>query len=228
VNFDNATKVLSFSQPHVYVGAVTYGQAAIGLRTAQSFIPEFEATLATGRIAIDDFARQMSAFYLQQWQQVMTAPYQGPDMVFVVAGFNEKEAYGRVYLFGIPGQPTPVEHSANEFGLTWGGQREIVDRIIQGYDVQLLPIAQGALNLQPAQTQQLAQALAPLQMALPLQAMPLQDCVDLAIFFIRTTIAAQSLTVGLRGCGGPIDVAIITSRDNLQFVQRKTIYGEAG
>jgi hypothetical protein len=56
--------------------------------------------------------------------------------------------------------------------------------------------------------------------------MPLQDCVDVAIFFIRTTISAQKLTVGLRGVGGPIDVAIITQKDGLQFVQQKKIHGE--
>ena len=41
VNFDNASKLLSFSKPHNFVGAVTYGLAVIGKRTAHSFIPEF-------------------------------------------------------------------------------------------------------------------------------------------------------------------------------------------
>ena len=39
VNFDNATKLLSFSKPHNFVGAVTYGAAVIGSRTAHSFLP---------------------------------------------------------------------------------------------------------------------------------------------------------------------------------------------
>lgn len=45
VNFDNAKKVLSFSNPNCAVGVVTYGLAAIGLRAAHSFIPEFESKL---------------------------------------------------------------------------------------------------------------------------------------------------------------------------------------
>ena len=49
--------------------------------------------------------------------------------------------------------------------------------------------------------------------------------VDLAIFMIRTTIEAQRLTVGLRGTGGPIDVAVIT-RGGMRFVQKKEIKGE--
>jgi hypothetical protein len=63
-------------------------------------------------------------------------------------------------------------------------------------------------------------------MNIPLEAMPLQDCVDLAIFFIRTTIDAQKLTVGIRGCGGPIDVATITRREGLKFIPQKKVYGE--
>lgn len=45
VNFDNATKLLSFSEPHTFLGTVTYGTAVIGLRTSHSFIPEFEIAL---------------------------------------------------------------------------------------------------------------------------------------------------------------------------------------
>ena len=45
VNYDNATKLLSFSVPNTHLGAVTYGQGAIGFRTAASFLPEFEAGL---------------------------------------------------------------------------------------------------------------------------------------------------------------------------------------
>jgi hypothetical protein len=66
-------------------------------------------------------------------------------------------------------------------------------------------------------------AISRLQMPLPLQAMPLQDCVDLAVFFIRTTIAGQSLTIGTRGVGGPIDVATVTRSRGLEFIRRKQV-----
>jgi len=230
VNFDNATKLLSFSHPNTTVGVVTYGQAAIGLRTAHSFVPEFEAGLPQERLSVRDFAERLGQFFMQQWKAAMPPDYTGPDMTFVVGGFDKDEPYGRVLLLGIPKQPSPVEQNAKpgEFGITWGGQREVVDRLIQGFDHRLPEIAQKALDLKPQQVQSLKQALNVLQMALPLGAMPLQDCVDLAIFFIRTTITAQRLTVGIRGCGGPIDVATITRREGLRFIQRKETVGEIG
>jgi hypothetical protein len=229
VNYDNATKLLSFSKPNASIGAVTYGQAAIGLRTAHSFAPEFEGGLPHDRLTVLDFASRLSQFFLGQWQATMPADYAGPNMTFVVAGFNPDEPYGRVYSIDIPRNPAPVEQNATpDFGITWGGQRELVDRLVQGYDFRLPDIVASTLQLTPDQQAALLVAFQPLQMALPLPAMPLQDCVDLALFFVRTTISAQRLTVGIRGCGGPIDVATITRREGLRFVQRKEIVGEYG
>lgn len=118
-------------------------------------------------------------------------------------------------------------YAPGAFGITWGGQREIVDRLINGFDHRLLRILQTDLKLTSEQMKKLAPKLKQLEMPLPLPAMALQDCVDLAIFFIRTTISAQKLTVGIRGCGGPIDVAIITRRKGLRFIQEKKIVGES-
>jgi hypothetical protein len=231
VNFDNATKLLSFAKPNTSVGVVTYGQAAIGLRTAQSFVPEFEAKLSEDpkRLPILEFAEKFSEFYMQQWQSSMPADYQGPNMTFIVTGYDEGEPYGKVYIVEIPRVPNPVAQQAapGEFGISWGGQREIVDRLIQGFDGRLGE-ALNRLNLTPEQNQILSPVMGQIQLPIPLQALPLQDCVDLAIFFLRTTITAQKLTVGLRGVGGPIDVATITRQEGLRFIQRKRIVGEAG
>lgn len=232
VNYDNATKLMALNKPHRHVGVVTYGLAAIGQegRTAYSFIPEFEATLGTERLSVLDLAQRLSNFFMEQWKTLMPADYKGVDMTFIIGGFSGNEAYGRVYEVAIPSKPTPIEYQGGkgEFGLTWGGQREFVDRLIQGYDNRALQLISNELGLQSDQASKLQQVLGTFQMPLPLAAMPLQDCVDLGIFLIRTTIDAQRLTFGIRGCGGPIDVAIITRNEGLRFVQRKQIMGEKG
>lgn len=240
VGYDNAKKLLSFNNPSntanpsAAIGVVTYGLAAIGLRTPHSFVPEFENELPENeRLPVEKFARRLSDFFMKQWEEEgMDDPddYSGPNITFVVGGYDESEPYGSVFLLEIPKNPVPVEqHKGQEFGITWGGQREFVDRLIQGYDHKLLQIVAENLDLQPEQIQAIRQQAAQiLQMRMPLQAMPLQDCVDLAIFFIRTTIDAQRLTIGVRGSGGPIDVATITRRGGLEYVQQKKIKGERG
>lgn len=227
VNYDNATKLLSFSRPHNYVGAVTYGQAAIGLRTASSYLPEFENTLEEKRLSVGEFAERLSTFFLDQWRKDMPEDYKGPNMTFVVGGFNKGEAYGQVFLFEIPQAPQPRCQHDDGFGITWGGQREIVDRLMQGFDERLMRILVRELNLPEDDARKLYNVLRQeLQLPVPIQAMALQDCVDLAVFFLRTTMWAQSLTVGIRGVGGAIDVAIITRREGFHFIQKKEIVAE--
>jgi len=158
----------------------------------------------------------------------MPSEFNGPNMTFVVGGFNENEPYGKTYLIELPRNPVPLEKNPDAFGITWGGQREYVDRLIGGFDARLLQVLRKELDLKDNQLTAIEQSLASLQMQIPLTAMPLQDCVNLAIFFVRTTIQAQALSVGVRGCGGPIDLAIITRREGIRFIQKKEIVGESG
>lgn len=233
VNFDNANKLLTFNEPYKHYGVVTYGAGAIGLRTAQSLIPEFETSL-TGdenqHLTVLQFAHKLSDFFLNQWQVAnLPVGVAGQDMIFNVAGFDDNEPYGKVYQFQIPNNPTPTERNGminnqHQFGITFGGQVEIVSRLLMGYDANLfkLLIDAGVIT-QQQYTGQISPLLQHLRLQTPIQFMPLQDCVSLAVLLIKTTIEAQSLTVGLRGCGGAIDVAIITKNSELKFIKKKEI-----
>jgi hypothetical protein len=101
--------------------------------------------------------------------------------------------------------------------------------LLWGYDYRVPEYISKALSLNEDQNNALVEALRPLGMLTPTHSFPLQDCVDLAIFLIKTTIVAEKLTIapnGIRACGGPIDVAVITRNEGLKFVQRKQIAGE--
>ena len=229
VNFDNATKLLTFGAPHNAVGAVTYGDAIIGTRTAHSFIPEFELNLEQHRLPTQTYAEQLSDFFQERWREAGMPLDVGPSggMSFIVGGYDENRPYGAVFLFKIPQAPQPVEQNPNSFGMTWGGQLEIANRIIHGYDPGLLSILRKRLKLSDSQIRDLEGVLKPsFEYTIPYEVLPLQDCVDLATFLIRTTITAQNLAVAVRGVGGTIEVATITRMDGLKWVQKKEIHGE--
>ncbi len=236
VNFDNATKLLSFSAPHTYVAAVTYGVAVIGRRTAHSFLPEFEVTLrseltADGkkeeRLKVEEFAQRLSGFYVARWNEAMPADYVGPGMVFIVGGYDPDDAYGKVFLVQVPHGPKPEpKNPGNEFGMTWGGQLHVASRIINGIDPEALNIIIQTLNLQPPQSDALEVALGRLRFPIPYDVLPLQDCINLAIFLIRATMTALDMGVGVRGVGGPIDVAVINRTGGFQPIQIKEPHGE--
>jgi hypothetical protein len=232
VNFDNATKLLSFSKPHNYVAAITYGVAVIGLRTAHSFVSEFEQMVLTGkneRLSVEEYSKELLKFFMERWKESMPVDYSGPPMAFVVGGYDKDAAYGKIFLFKIPGDSEPSEQQPGyiNFGMTWGGQLEVASRLIHGFDPALPNIVGKELNLESKQVEKLHGTLRKgLQFPIPYQVLPLQDCVDLAVFLIRTTMTAQRLAIGVRGVGGPIDVATITRMEGLSYVQRKVIHGE--
>ena len=96
----------SSPRPHNYIGAVTYGTATIGLRTAHSYLPELELQLPEDRVTVHDFAQALSDFFMSRWQE---AGETGPGMQFIVAGYDSPEvAYGSVRVFDVPQQPTPA------------------------------------------------------------------------------------------------------------------------
>ncbi|MSQ23409.1 MAG: hypothetical protein EXR58_02490 [Chloroflexi bacterium] len=156
--FDNASKLLRVAgQP--YVGVVTYGAGGIGQqapRTAHSFMPEFEAELARApRLSVEDFASALGVFFMKHWSTSVPADYIGQSMTFLVGGYDDQAPYGRTFEVDIPRHPAPQERAAGTFGITWGGQAELTQRLLRGYDEALLVAAQKSLSLSDEQLKQL-------------------------------------------------------------------------
>ena len=245
--YDNATKLLKISGQR-YLGAITYGVGSIGQgepRTAHSFIPEFEDELAKDpqlieegehglvvrRLGVFEFAQRLSSFFQRQWIASGEQFFTNEDMVFVVAGYDAGEAYGKVFDFLIPNRPTPIEQHAGTFGVLWGGQADIVGKLLQGYAPNLPFLIQQKYALTDKERDEFTAEFA-LQTAspIPYQFLPLQDCIDFSSFLIRTTIDLQKWQGGntFRGVGGAIDIAAITRVEGFRAIQEKTLAGERG
>lgn len=242
-SFDNATKILRVEGVDS-VGVVTYGQGAIGAaqpRTAHSYMPEFAVVLGAidsvgqkkkTEITVKKFAEELSKFFLERWTNAgmpaKVAP--GDEMVFLVAGYDKGEPYGKVFEIFVPNNPTPTEKiPLAAFGAIWGGQRSITDRLVQGFDSAAINQIYQALKIPaPQQTTANLEAHLKTQLSLkiPIQFLPLQDCVDLATFLVKATILLQRWTVDVRGVGGAVDVATITRTGGFEFIQTKRVVGE--
>jgi hypothetical protein len=194
-------------------------------------MPEFEATVGKkGRMKVLDFSSRFSNFFMERWKDhKMPEPEEHkrlnePDMVFLIGGYDEGEPYGRVFEVGIPSNPEPKPwHPGTSFGPVWGGQQEFVGRLINGYDPNLVPVVQNHLKLSDEQVVGLRNELQKIQVPIPYPFLPLQDCINLSILLIQTTIQMQTFYVGLRGVGGEIDVATITKTGGLQHIREKGV-----
>ncbi len=93
--------------------------------------------------------------------------------------------------------------------MTWVGTRDIVDRLIQGYDPRLADDVS---------------APDAARMNIPLATMSLIDCGNPAGFLIGVTTGLQGFSVDrVRGVGGPIDIAAITAGDGARFLYREDV-----
>jgi hypothetical protein len=232
--FDNATKLLGLAN-HPNVGIVTYGQGAISQpqpRTAHGFIPEFERHLeqhlakqkTKKPLAVKTAAAELGRFFSQQWKKA-GMPNDAEPMVFLVAGFDDGEAYGKVFEVSVPDAPKPIEQSPGGFGLSWGGQTYLAERLLGGVAPMAVELARDELNLSDQQVDALSARWASrLGLSIPYGLLPLQDCIDLATFLVEMTATVMTWTIGIRGVGGEIDVAAITRTEHFQPVQTKAIH----
>jgi hypothetical protein len=146
-------------------------------------------------------------------------------MAFYVAGYDgEDSILGELYRCEIPGE-IHLERTNEDNGLVWNGEREIVDRIIYGYDPRLR-------QFMPDDTgSELIKKLHPkLQLLINFQTMTLQDAVHLAHLLVHTSIEILRLSDGIVGrpghaasCGGSIDVAVIVPGEGFQWLRKKTL-----
>ena len=232
--YDNATKLFKVNGQK-YIGAVTYGTGVIlsqGIpRTVHSYLPEFESQLAKRgdeRIDVNIFASRLGKFFMRKWKEA-NMPENSEPMIFLIGGYNQNIPYGKLYQVSIPASSDPVEiyPNAGDFGIAFGGQRNAVQRLLNGFDTNLLNSAKGILDLDNSQVETLEKGLKErLGQEIQYHVLPLQDSVDLAILLVRTTIEFQNLALGISGVGGSIDVATITPVNGFSFVQRKVITGQ--
>ena len=231
VTFDNATKLLKFDD-YLKFGAVTFGVANIGTRTAHSFIPEFIAELKKSNVGqnikVKTFAKKLGEFFKARWEEAMPSDFpKTENMFFVIGGFEASEPHAKVYQIVVPGNTEPEElDSMKQFNSVWGGQYDIVSRMVKGYDDRIIKWVDDNFTATEEQQQNFAELISAIEQPIVYSALALQDAINLAETFIRTTIDIQSLSAGVRGVGGAIDIAIITKDNGFSYIQKKTLTGK--
>lgn len=151
------------------------------------------------------------------------ASVQSASVALHVAGYGSDRLSAELYRCEVPGDVV-LERDSTDAGAVWSGQRRIIDRLILGYDPQLLHI----LGSQ-SRGQELCEALLDqrpkLQMCINFQTMTMGDAVRLAASLIGITIDLLQLSDGIVGapgefpcCGGEIDIAAITPDEGFMWL----------
>jgi len=154
------------------------------------------------------------------------------QLQFIVAGYNQDESH-QVCGVSVPGEVGVKRDSTQkgkEYGASWIGQTDVVQRIVLGWDgrIRNLPAMKKAFS--EAGEEEANKQLRQLEYVIQWGTMTLQDAIDFSTLAIETTTAIQRFSDGIAGdpgdmpgVGGPVDVAVITPDKGFIWVSKKRL-----
>ena len=163
--------------------------------------------------SVKQHAELLNTFIRSRCEQVG----QTSKMYFTVGGINIGRPYGEIFgLDPISGRIPECHFGEGVFGMRWGGQTNIVSRIINGADPSLLQSLAATAPEPLAQWQEEQDSI-----GIPYQSLPLQDGIDLTRFLVEATAAMQSFTTSQRGVGGLVESVFITPEEGVQWYRNE-------
>ena len=228
--YNNANKIFNLRKG-LPVGAMTCGAGSIGKLSIATIAKDFRASIkhdpAAATETINQIARRLFDFMKAAYDvHHPVGDPSNPVLKMWVFGFSPGESLPEIWDFELgtvainPRESVPRA----EGGLAWGGEPELIQRVVIGYG-QTIPATMRQLGVaQPVIDQVLTaqQAMHPIVT----DAMPLQDAIDLAEFLVRSTIEFCRFKMGAPTVGGPIEVAAITKHEGFKWIKRKHYYDQ--
>jgi hypothetical protein len=231
--YNNANKVFNLFKG-LPVGLIMWGLGSIGRSSistlVKDFRDEYSAKINPDSYTIESIAKDFKRFIYDS--RVASYPASvGRDsyiLGFTVAGYSTNEHFAEEWRIDITGNgcadPYPVRPKEAS-GVAWNGESEALFRFIRGYS-QFLPNVLTMVGIDAAKSTEIIthcnnNLLAPLIV----DAMPIQDAIDLAVFLVNVTIGYSKFTPGAQTVGGPIEVATITRHEHYKWIKRKHYFG---
>jgi hypothetical protein len=118
-----------------------------------------------------------------------------------------------------PKQSAPPSPNAMVFTVQWFGVPNLILRLIKGYDITLPQaiLQSGKWNGTP---QDLHDILGKFELSH--EVLPVRDAIDYVYTSIHSTIKAMKFSSMPQVCGGPIELAVITSDRDFRWVRHKS------
>ncbi len=177
--------------------------AFINGRTIESYIREFDFKLNDDSLSVVEVSEKLIAFLSSI---LSTNGINNANIGFQLAGFDN-DFKGKIISanVGIKCKKETIE----DLRLSWRGYNLIINKLLS--------------KLKDETTKQIIPEPTP-----DLRFMTIQDGIDYALFFLRTTIDYQRFAIMNKTVGGAIDIAIITPHAGFEWIQKKELRDENG
>ena len=236
--YQNANKIANLHRK-LPVGCVAFGQAGIDKELITTLLKDLRYSLmqvkTQGGLDIDNYtveeiANRMREFIFEKkYLPAYNNEDSGPLLGFIIAGYSSGKGLPEVWELSMDqGKCTGPElrQKEEDAGCTWNGEKEPIFRIIMGVS-QGMPLALKHLGVPDDEIEPAIMRLHQI-LTVPFinPAMPLQDAIDLANFFVDLTIHFCRFKPGAETVGGAIDLAAITKHEGFKWIQRKHYYDQ--
>lgn len=235
--YNTANKVFNLRKG-LPIGAITWGAGSIGNASISTLIKDLRKRFSREDPAHNDWhidsdnytvlevAEKLKEFIFDELYTPAFASWTDkPALGFMVVGYSANEKLAEEFKIDIANGactgPVPIRQKPDS-GVSWSGEPEAINRLMFGIAGQLPNVLVNQLGVQPANVQTaISEIQKTCQAPLVMPAMPIQDAIDLAEFFVDVTIKFSKFNMGAPTVGGPIEIAAITKHEGFKWVKRK-------
>ena len=230
--YQNADKIVNLMEG-LPIGAMATGAGGIGNESIDTLMKDLRRRFSGADVkhlnwALDpvtytlrDVAIRLRSFLFEE----KVKAYSGSVWTRVrICGYSAGRPLAEVWEVLLMGSDSPAPtqvQGEEEFGIRWDGEYEALSRLIFGLGTKFEEAAARS-GLNREQAAELRTKLAPeLFELLFVEAMPIQDAVDLARFLVEATIGFVKFSVARpKTVGGPIGIAAITKHEGFRWFHR--------
>ncbi len=220
--YENGRKL--FQIRDLPIGAVTYGLGNIGTRSMEGLVLEACKQMSDEVVAVDEVAGALYGYLHSEYESAFEGleQEQKPACGFLVGGYSRGETFARLFEFEFPDADGPTENlGSDQFGATWRGVDYPFVRLWRGFAPALL---NALANEDGVSQERIGQLVAPLEIGVAYEGMPVQDAVNFATYILDTTIGFSRFAPGVPACGGPLQVAAILPDEGFQWIAKPELH----
>lgn len=212
--------------------AMTAGMGNFGAASISTLAKDLRIELTRGSkipldpnsYTIEEVANKARDFFSDKYRNVNPPPADPHSFEFWIGGYSANEFLGEIWKLEINNgkikDPSQIADSAVENRICWGGQINVINRILLGVDPNLAAdlISHGvsANDLAAIQNKH--------QTPLLESSMPVQDAIDLADFLVYAAKRYSGFLPGATVVGGETDIATVTRHEGFKWIRRKHFY----
>ncbi len=236
--YNNANKIVNLCKGEPF-GIATYGLGNIGPHSIALLAKEFRAGLLqsghgeTTEVfdpsgyqlwsVADRFCEFINKQFVAEFAE--SEAHERPILGFILAGYSTDQRLPEVYIIETVNGELAV--AQQEEAVIAKGQPESVQRLIYGFDFEVVDSLVGTLGLEGDERETFLRIVFSKAEGMVHPAMPLQDAIDLAKFLVENAIQYQRFRFGDKTVGGPVEIATMTKYEGFKWVLRKHYYDSA-